>query len=327
MSLSARIMLGLGLGIAAGLFFGESMGVLKVVGDVFIRLLQMTVLPYVIVSLIAGLGRLDYHEAQRLGLWGGGLLVLLWSMAFAMVAVMPLAFPSVESASFFSTSLVEEIREVDFVELYVPSNFFYSLANNIVPAVVIFSLAIGIALIGVESKGDLLDSLDVLGEAMLRVTSFVVRLTPFGVFAIASAAAGTMSVEEFERVQVYVFTYVAFSLVTAFWLLPGLVSALTPLRHRDILSVSRDSLLTAFATGSSFVVIPLLADHCKELLRNAALEQGDSESLIDGSGWEMWEMGSARIFCKLQCPLTTQSGHSHDLRQPNFSLGNVIYPL
>ncbi|MEE8166009.1 MAG: cation:dicarboxylase symporter family transporter [Myxococcota bacterium] len=281
MSLSARIMLGLGLGIAAGLFFGESMGVLKVVGDVFVRLLQMTVLPYVIVSLIAGLGRLDYHEAQRLGLWGGGLLVLLWSMAFAMVAVMPLAFPSVESASFFSTSLVEEIREVDFVELYVPSNFFYSLANNIVPAVVIFSLAIGIALIGVESKGDLLDSLDVLGEAMLRVTSFVVRLTPFGVFAIASAAAGTMSIEEFERVQVYVFTYVAFALVTAFWLLPGLVSALTPLRHRDILSVSRDSLLTAFATGSSFVVIPLLADHCKELLRNAALEQGDSESLID----------------------------------------------
>ena len=149
MSLSARIMTGLGLGVATGLFFGEPMGVLEIVGDVFISLLQMTVLPYVMVSLIAGLGRLDYEQAKRLGLWGGGLLVLLWAIAFAMVAAMPLAFPPLKSASFFSTSLVETSRNVDFVELYVPSNFFYSLANNIVPAVVIFSLAIGIALIGV----------------------------------------------------------------------------------------------------------------------------------------------------------------------------------
>lgn len=271
----------MGLGIAIGLFFGESMGALKVVGDVFVRLLQMTVLPYVIVSLIAGLGRLEYHEARRLGVWGGGLLVLLWAMAFGMVAVMPLAFPSLESASFFSTSLVESGRGVDFVELYIPSNFFYSLSNNIVPAVVIFSLAMGIALIGIERKAQLLDTLDVLGDAMLRVTNFIVQFTPYGVFAIAAAAAGTMTVEEFARVQVYVLTYVAFSLVTAFWLLPGLVSALTPLRHRDIVGVSRDCLLTAFATGSSFVVIPLLAEHSKELLQAAALEQDESESLID----------------------------------------------
>jgi Na+/H+-dicarboxylate symporter/ABC-type amino acid transport substrate-binding protein len=274
-------MIGLGLGVAAGLFFGEPMGALKVAGDVFIRLLQMTVLPYVMVSLIAGLGRLDYDEARRLGLWGGGLLVVLWAMAFAMVAVMPLAFPSIESGSFFSTSLVEGAREVDFVELYIPSNFFYSLANNIIPAVVVFSLALGIALIGVDRKSRLLDSLDALSDALLRVTGFVVRFTPLGVFAIASAAAGTMTVEEFERVQVYVFSYMAFSLVTALWLLPGLVSALTPLRHRDVLKVSRDCMLTAFATGNSFVVIPLLAEHAKELLRDAALEQEDSGSLID----------------------------------------------
>jgi Na+/H+-dicarboxylate symporter/ABC-type amino acid transport substrate-binding protein len=280
-SLSARIMIGLGLGLASGLFFGEPMGVLKVLGDVFIRLLQMTVLPYVMVSLIAGLGRLDYGQAKRLGLWGGGLLVLLWAMAFAMVAAMPLAFPELQSASFFSTSLVESNRQVDFVELYVPSNFFYSLANNIVPAVVIFSLAIGIALIGIERKSTLLDSLDTLGNAMLRVTDFIVGLTPFGVFAIAASSAGTMSVEEFDRIQVYLITYVAFSLATAYWLLPGLVSALTPLRYRDIVGVSKDCMMTAFATGSSFVVIPLLAEHAKELMRKSALEQDEGDDLID----------------------------------------------
>ena len=281
MSLSGRIMTGLALGIASGIFFGEPMGVLKVVGEVFIRLLQMTVLPYVMVSLIAGLGRLDYREARRLGLWGGGLLVGLWTIAFAMVAAMSLAFPDLESASFFSTSLMESSRDVDFVELYVPSNFFYSLANNIVPAVVIFSLAIGIALIGIERKSGLLDNLDTLGNAMLGVTAFVVRLTPIGVFAIAASSAGTMSVEEFGRIQVYVVSYVAFSLATAYWLLPGLVSAVTPLRYRDIVGVTKDCMLTAFATGSTFVVIPLLAEHSKELLRNSAVEQADRNALID----------------------------------------------
>jgi Na+/H+-dicarboxylate symporter/ABC-type amino acid transport substrate-binding protein len=280
-NLSGRIMLGMGLGIATGLFFGEPMGVLEVAGDVFISLLQMTVLPYVMVSLIAGLGRLDYHQAKQLGLWGGGLLVLLWVIAFGMVAAMPLAFPPLESASFFSTSLIGQPRQVDFVELYVPSNFFHSLANNIVPAVVMFSLAIGIALIGIERKSGLLDALDTLGEAMLRVTDFVVRLTPFGVFAIASAAAGTMSVEEFGRIRIYVVAYAGFSFVTAYWLLPGLVSALTPIRYRDIVSISRACMLTAFATGSSFVVIPLLADHSKELLRKCALDQNEGDALVD----------------------------------------------
>ncbi len=273
--------MGLSLGIAAGLFFGEPMGALKLAGDVFIRLLQMTVLPYVIVSLIAGLGRLDYQEAVRLGAWGGGLLIALWGVAFGMVAVMPLAFPSIETASFFSASMLEQDRGIDFIQLYIPSNFFYSLSNNIVPAVVVFSLAIGLALIGIDRKASLLESLETLGRAMLRVTDFVVRFTPYGVFAIAAAAAGTMTVEEFARVQVYVLSYVAFALISALWLLPGLVSALTPLRHRDVLKVSRDCLLTAFATGSSFVVIPLIAAHSKELLRAADLSRDESDSLVD----------------------------------------------
>jgi len=273
--------MGLFFGIAAGLFFGESMGALKLVGDVFIRLLQMTVVPYVIVSLIAGLGRLDYQNAIRLGAWGGGLLVVLWGFAFGMVVVMPLAFPSIETGSFFSTSLIEQDRQVDFIQLYIPSNFFYALSNNIVPAVVVFSLAVGIALIGVDRKAALLESLDTLGRAMLRVTDFVVRFTPYGVFAISAAAAGTMTIEEFARVQVYVLCYVAFALISALWLLPGLVSALTPLRHGDVLKVSRDCLLTAFATGSTFVVIPLIAEHCKALLGDADLTREESDSLVD----------------------------------------------
>jgi Na+/H+-dicarboxylate symporter len=281
MALPTQILIGLLLGIATGLFFGEPMGALAVLGDAFLKLLQMTVLPYVVASLVAGLGRLDYQEAKRLALRGGGLLVVFWLVAFAFVVAMPLAFPDLETASFFSTTLVERRPAIDFVQLYIPSNPFYSMANNVVPAVVLFSIAIGVALIGIPAKEQLIRPLETLSDALHRVSNFVVRLTPAGVFAIGASAAGTMSVHEFERVQVYLLTYIAFALVLTLWIFPGLVAALTGIRHRDIVYLSRGALITAFATGSEFVVIPLLAEQSKELLQRHQREGADADSLVD----------------------------------------------
>ena len=59
LSLSTMILIGLGLGIACGIFFGEYCGFLSIIGDAFIQLLQMTILPYIIASLILGIGGLS----------------------------------------------------------------------------------------------------------------------------------------------------------------------------------------------------------------------------------------------------------------------------
>ena len=71
------------------------------------------------------------------------------------------------------------------------------------PAVVLFSVVLGVALIGVERKQILLDVLRVARDALSRATRFVVRLTPYGLFAIAATAAGTLSLEQLGRLQVY----------------------------------------------------------------------------------------------------------------------------
>jgi Na+/H+-dicarboxylate symporter len=281
MSLSARIILGLLVGLLAGVVVGEPLGRLEIFGTIFIRLLQMTVLPYVVVSLIAGLGHLDLAQARRLGLWGGGLLLVLWGLVFFTVAVVPLSFPELESASFYSTTLVEPAPRVDFVSLYIPSNPFHALANNVVPAVVVFSVALGLALIGVADRRPLLRALDALSDALLKVNGFVVRFTPFGVFFIAASAAGTMSIDEFQRVQVYLISYTLFALIATFWLLPGLMEALTPIRRKEALLLMRDALITAFATASSFVVIPLVAEASKRLLEPHVSDREDSDAFVN----------------------------------------------
>jgi len=189
MSLSTKIFAGLFLGIAAGLFFGETMSVLEPIGEAFIQLLKMSVLPHIVVSLMAGLGRLNYDLAHTLFLRVGGILLLIWAVTFAVIAVVPLTFPDLQSASFFSTTLLDEPEPFDFLQ-FIPDNPFGSMANNIVPAVVLFSIALGVALIGVEKKDSLIENLEILASALTRVMHFVTRLTPIGVFAIAASGSG-----------------------------------------------------------------------------------------------------------------------------------------
>ena len=89
MSFSRKILVGLIGGVVAGLFFGELVAPLRLVADGFVKLLQMTVLPYVTVSIIVSLGSLSLDEARRLGLRAGAALATLWAVAvvFAMLAV------------------------------------------------------------------------------------------------------------------------------------------------------------------------------------------------------------------------------------------------
>ena len=278
---SAKILIGLVSGILVGLFLGDYAAVFEVAADVFIKLLQMSVLPYVTVSIVRSLGSLSYEHAKRLGLKAGVVLLGLWVLALGFAFLLPLAFPDTDSASFFSSTLVQQPRPFNFVDLFVPSNPFHSLANAVVPAVVVFSLFFAVALIGVERKQSLLDGLAVVQDALAKVTKFVVGLMPYGIFAIAANDAGTLGLAEVARIQVYLLVYTSLALFLALWVLPGLISALTPFRYREILGRTRDALITAFMAGDLFIVLPILIQACKDLLERHGLVDEESRTLPD----------------------------------------------
>ena len=280
-STTRNILIGLALGVATGLFLGEKAEPFQLVAEGYLRLLQMTVLPYVMISLIAGIGSLDGARARRLFVRVGTLSLVLWALAIGAVMLMPLAFPELESASFFSTTLVENRPPLDFVALYIPSNPFHSLANNVVPAVVLFSIFLGVALIGIERKQGLLEVLALLERALKRANQFAVSLTPIGLFAIAAHIVGTVDRAQFAQVQLYLISYGAMALLLSFWVLPGLVACLTPIPVGQILNKTRDALLTAFTTGELFIVLPILIDRSKELLSAHGLPEPEEGSPPD----------------------------------------------
>jgi len=280
-SLSTKIAIGVAAGIFLGLLIGDRAAILQVVADAYVRLLQMSVLPYVTVSIVSGLGALDGAHARTLGKRAGAIVVLLWVFALAAVLLFPLTFPPNQSASFFSTSLLQEREPFDFLNLYIPTNPFNALANSVVPAVVLFSMVVGIALIGVADKAPLLQVLGIAGRAISRATNFVVSLTPYGVFAIAAVVAGTLSPEELSRLEVYLIGYVAISLLLSVWVLPGLVAALTPVPYRALLSRTAPALAMAFMTTSLFAVLPLITEETKSLVRDHASGDAEDDAAAD----------------------------------------------
>jgi Na+/H+-dicarboxylate symporter/ABC-type amino acid transport substrate-binding protein len=279
-SLSTLILIGLAGGIATGLFFGEMVSGLKLVGRAYIGLIQMTILPYMVVSLIGGIGHLSYDSAKRLALTGGLVLLGSWLLAFVIIFVLPLAFPASDGGTFYSPSLVQAAA-VDFIDLYIPSNPFSSLARTVIPAAAVFSVFLGVALIGVQHKTGLLDVFSAISDTLTSVAKIVVKLTPIGVFAISANAAGTMTIDEFGRLQAYIITFLLATLLLTFWILPALVAVLTPFRYGEVMRSCRDALVTGFVTGNLFIVLPILIEAGKKLFAQRSRDTEDTDRFVE----------------------------------------------
>ena len=100
LGLAKMTLIGLVAGIFCGLFFGEETFRLQVIGNIYVRLLQMTVLPYIIFSLIGNIGKLTVEQGKLLAKRAGTALVLLWGIGIIVVVTMPFALPPQESADF-----------------------------------------------------------------------------------------------------------------------------------------------------------------------------------------------------------------------------------
>ena len=276
-----RVISALLFGIAIGIFVGEPAGDLEVLGDVYIHLLQMTVLPYVLVSIIGGLGRLNQSMASRIGLRAVKVTLILWLAIMLTLLFLPLAYPNWQTGGFFSTDMTAEPTAFNFVKLYIPSNIFASLAETIVPAVVLFSLLMGIALIQVKNKDTLLSLTTNIGDSLMKVASYVAKLAPLGIFAISASAAGTMEVEELGRLQVFLWVYIVAAILLAFVLLPLIIHMATPFTYREVLSTAGEAAITALATGTVLVVLPMIIERCKALLAKHGMECEETDSTVD----------------------------------------------
>ncbi len=273
------IAVGLVMGVLTGLFFGEYCEPLELIGRAYVGLLQMTVLPYLVLSLVGKMGRLNPQQARMLGVVAVGVMLLLWLIGIILIVVLSSMLPPIDGASFFNP-VHEHITysQESFLSNYIPTNIFHALSREYVPAVVLFCLCLGSALMLVPGKERLIDLLDLCSAGITRINVLLVRLAPVGLFTLTAAAAGTLEVDELSRLQAYVLLFTIACGVAAFAALPLLASSLTHVGYRKLLKASGEPMLIAIATGKLFVALPQIAEKCEELIHEDELARQAEEA-------------------------------------------------
>ncbi|HBI83146.1 cation:dicarboxylase symporter family transporter [Orrella sp. NBD-18] len=279
-SLTQRILFGMVAGVLTGIFFGESTAHLKPISDIYLNSFQMMVVPYLMLSLMISIGQLSVQGAIRLTRYGLILMISFWILTLVLLYFLPLTFPKMQNASFFSYELIEAPKKLDLLNMFIPVNPFSSMTNAVIPAVVIFSLAIGVSLIGIANKSVLIENLQLLATAMLRVMLLVIKFSPIGVFAITAITAGTISTEDFQHLLVYFVSYYFLAGLLIFILLPIIVTHITPVSYRELMRSGKDGLVLAFFTSNPFMAMPLMSEQLNHLMRQKDMFCQDATSTV-----------------------------------------------
>ncbi|MCD2203487.1 dicarboxylate/amino acid:cation symporter [Halobacterium sp. KA-6] len=276
--LIARIFVAFVLGSAAGIAFGERMTVVQPLGDLFLRLLNMLVIPIIVFTLLTGIRQLSPARLGRIG----GVTVGLYAVTTTIAGLIGLAVANIlqpgrgveftggEAQSQAPPSLTEVVLGI------VPNNPVAAMAEGNLLATVFFVIVFGIALTYVRAQhDDLADSVDsvfeafeVGAEAMFVVVRGVLEFGVVGVFALMAAGIGTEGVGVFSSlgelvlaVAIAVVVHIAF---TYLFVLMQLVVGVSPL---SFLAGAKDAMVTAFATRSSSGTLPVTMRNAEEDLR------------------------------------------------------------
>jgi proton glutamate symport protein len=132
------------LGIALGVFLGDYARFLRPIGQLYVMLLEVAVYPYLICSLLHGLGSMSPSQAWKLFFAGWRFYVALWIITLGLLIVLAQGIPQALSTSWIADRAARQ--SPGLLEILIPSDPFTALARNYVPAVVLFCLLYGVAL-------------------------------------------------------------------------------------------------------------------------------------------------------------------------------------
>ena len=258
-SLALQMLIATGLGLLVGIFFGDLCQVFAPYAGAYIMILKITAVPYLIGALIHGIGQLRASQATQILQKGLIFIAIAWSVNIAMIYLTYFVFPESKTAQ-LGGYIASSTASINFAELLIPDNIFYALSNNIIPAIVVFALLIGIALIHLKEKQVLMDSLQNLVEALTRITGWIARITPFGTFLIIANQAGTIQFSLIKQVSTYIISYILCISLIVFWIFPRIVHMLTHISSYRWFQMIFPVLILAYTTNVVIVCLPYIIE-------------------------------------------------------------------
>lgn len=257
-----RILLGLVLGVIAGLVLQERAVDIKWLGDAFVRLIRMLVVPLVFVTIVAGVAAMA--EPRRLGAVGLktiGLYFALMLVASAVGLVIGTVFqPGLGvdlSAAIPLTGTAPPPSVGETLMNVIPLNPIAAMASGDVLAVIFFALLVGVGVLVVGEPAEPVRKVFDAGSAvMLQITWFVMEMAPVGVFALIAWVTGTSGPAAFLNVFKLALCVVIGCAIQTLVIHGGLIRLLARLPVLPFFRDITDAMVVAFTTSSSAATLP-----------------------------------------------------------------------
>jgi Na+/H+-dicarboxylate symporter len=260
---------GIFLGIICGWNFGKKMEVVAWIGEMFLDVLKMLVIPLIVSSMIVGIAGLG--DIRKVGKTGG--ITLAYFCGTTALAVMVgmimvnLIQPGVGVE--LTTGIPERVAEkvntglTDIMKSFVSPNLFEAMVKMDILPIIVFSLLFGGTLTTLgESGKPVIAFFEGVNLAIMKMVHLIMLISPIGVFALISsklgaAGGGDMFVAELMKIGKYALTVVSALLIHSVIILAGLLYFLGKRNPWSFFKNTSEALTTAFSTASSSATLPV----------------------------------------------------------------------
>lgn len=280
---------------------------IKLLGTIFIRLIQMIVAPLVFCTIVVGISKMG--DMKMVGRVGGK--AMLWFISASLVSLLvgliwinvlkpgdasTLDLSNTANASDLIANS-QKLTLAEFVNHVIPKSLFEALANNEILQILVFAVIFGVALASFGEKGaSISKALDIITHVILKIVGYIMWVAPIAVFGTITAAVSSHGLSVF---KLYANFLAAFAVgMISLWIILIFVGyIILGKKVFSLIKTIKSPLLIAFSTTSSEAVFPKLVDElekfgCNPKIVSFILPLGYSFNL-DGS---MMYMTFASIF-------------------------------
>ncbi|HCN57879.1 MAG TPA: glutamate:protein symporter [Exiguobacterium sp.] len=281
LGLAWQILIGLILGITVGgIFYGNPHVAewLKPIGDIFIRMMKMIVVPIVFTTIVLGvssvgspksLGRLG---AKTLGYFTIVTMIAIFTGLFAANLVEPGAginMATLEKTDISTYVATEETTKdqglVEKIVSIVPTNILDAMVRGDMLAIIFFSVLFGLGVGFAGEKGlPVVRFFEGVAAAMFNLVNIVMKFAPIGVFALIGVTVSTFGIESlgslFKLIGTLYVTALLFMVIVF-----GSIMKWVGIRVSDFVRVFKDELLLTYSTASSETVLPRVMEKLEKM--------------------------------------------------------------
>jgi Na+/H+-dicarboxylate symporter len=290
-----KITLGFAIGIVLGLVLREHAQYLVPIGDLFMRLLKMLILPLVLCAIISGIANIpDVRKIYKVAVKGFILVVIMTALAIGTGIVFGNLFgPGSGVELVIPTAEAKAVPPVSFVQVFLemfPNNVFEALSSNNMLQVIVFAVFFGVSLVLTGEKArPVAEFFDKAAQVMYRMVDLVISFAPYGVGALIAGIVGRYGLSALIPLAKFL---IVFHVAVAFFVViiqGGLIAIGFKMNPFTFFKAIFGSIAMAYVTDSSAAALPVAI---KELQSNLGVSESIA-SFVMPVGTNISKSGSA----------------------------------